>query len=400
MLARLALRFRTTLPFTKKRVADWHSRPGASLRLNPSWNRINNLAIETHIDAYNGRTSWLEDRVQCIQPSVWLPARWTEKKLHRLFAYRHRVIAHDLGCITSYAPTHLTILITGATGLVGSELTAFLRAAGHTVLELSRTKEPSPNTVWWNPEMGQIDLTRLEGVDAVFHLAGETIAGRWSAEKKRRIRDSRVKGTQHLVEALLRLKTPPKAFLCASAVGVYGDQGATILKENSPVGSDFLAEVCQDWEAAARHYTAGRVANLRFGIILSPAGGALSKMTPPFRLGVGGCIGSGEQYMSWIAMDDVLYQCYHVLMTPSIEGPVNLVSPLPVTNQVFTQILGRTLHRPTLMPLPTFAVNLAFGEMGRTTLLASQRASPGVLQKTGSKFSYPELDQTLAHMLC
>ncbi len=385
MLTRLSLRYQTSLPFPKERVVEWLSRAGGNLRLNPAWNRTKNVSIETHLVS-NAEHTLLEDRVQCIQPSVWLPASWTERQLHRLFSYRHRVLAHDLACISAYPQAPLKILITGSTGLVGSELAAFLRAAGHTVLELSRKKDRDPNTL-------------LEGLDAVFHLAGENIAGRWTASKKARIHDSRVTGTEKLVELLSKLKSPPKSFLCASAVGYYGSQGSSLVTEKSAAGSDFLAKVCEEWETAASQYAAGRVALLRFGVVLSPSGGALSKMLPPFRLGLGGPVGSGDQYMSWISIDDLLYQCYHVLMTSSIKGPVNIVSPKTVTNREFTQILGKTLNRPTFLPLPAFAVNLLFGEMGRATLLASTRAFPAVLEKTQSHFAYPELDQTLHHLL-
>lgn len=399
MLTRLALRFRTTLPFPKQRVVDWHSRPGVHARLNPLWNRVKGIAVETHIDSVDEHTTSLEDRVQYVQPSIWLPVAWTERRLQKLFAYRHRLIANDLACVLKYPQAPLKLLVTGSTGLVGSELTAFLQAAGHSVLEVSRSKEQGPNTIWWDSVTGQIDLDRLEGLDGVFHLAGENIAGRWTETKKEHIRDSRIVGTLRLVEALSRLKTPPKTFLCASAIGYYGDQGATLLNEQAPSGSDFLANVCKDWETAANRYIGGRVASLRFGVILSPAGGALGKMLIPFRLGLGGRMGCGDQYMSWIGIDDVLYQSYHVLMTSSIQGPVNMVAPFSVTNKEFTPILGKILHRPTLLPIPAFAIRSIFGEMGQATMLASIRAQPAVLETTKSEFAYPTLDQALQHLL-
>ncbi len=399
MLARLSLRFRATLPFPRGQVVNWCSHPEGNLRLNPSWNRIKNIAVETHIDALDDHTSWLEDRVQCVQPSVWLPVRWTESWLNKLFAYRHRLMANDLDCVARYPSKRLKLLVTGSSGLIGSELVAFLKAAGHEVLELSRVKESDTSNIWWNPQIGQVELARLEGLDGVFHLAGESIVDRWSETKKQRIRESRVTGTLQLIEALSRLKAPPKAFLCASAIGYYGHRGSSLLDESALVGSDFLAGVCRDWEAAAQQYTAGRVACLRFGVVLSPAGGALAQMLWPFRLGLGSRIGSGEQYMSWIGIDDALYQCYHVLMTPSIQGPVNIVSPQAVTNREFTHTLAKALKRPTILSLPAGAVSLIFGEMGRALLLTSQRAVPSLLESTHSKFAFPKLDQTFNHLL-
>lgn len=377
----------------------WHSRPGVNARLNPNWNRVKNIAVETHIDSVDEQTTSLEDRVQYMQPSVWLPVSWTEHQLQQLFAYRHRVIRHDLTRLLRYPQTPLKLLVSGATGLVGSELTHFLRAAGHSVLELSRSKEHGADTVWWNAETGQVDLSRLEGLDAVFHLAGENIATFWTKAKKQRIRDSRIVGTRRLVEALSLLKSPPKALLCASAIGYYGDRGATVVEETEQPGDDFLAKVCTDWEEAASHYTKGRVAFLRFGVILSPAGGALAKMLIPFKLGLGGRIGSGQQYMSWIGIDDVLYQCYHVLMKQTIRGPVNVVAPRAATNGEFTSTLGKALHRPTFFPIPALVVSAVFGQMGRATMLSSIRARPAVLEMTGSDFAYPELEQALAHLL-
>jgi uncharacterized protein (TIGR01777 family) len=239
-------------------------------------------------------------------------------------------------------------------------------------------------------------------MDAVIHLAGENLAaGRWTAARKALIRDSRVKGTQLLTDTLVRLKAAPKVFLCASAIGIYGDRGIEALTEAAPLGEGFLASVCREWEAAAQRASrAGiRVIHLRFGVILSATGGALKKMLTPFRLGLGGVIGRGDQYWSWMAIDDVVGALDHVLTNESMQGPVNFVSPHPVTNREFTKVLGRVLHRPTLFPLPRAAVRLAFGEMADEALLASQRVVPAKLLDSGYSFRGPDLEGALGRVL-
>ncbi|OGR93544.1 MAG: TIGR01777 family protein [Elusimicrobia bacterium RIFCSPLOWO2_01_FULL_59_12] len=293
----------------------------------------------------------------------------------------------------------MKILMSGSTGLVGSALVPYLANKSHSVTRLVRKGQSG---ISWNPDAGSIDTAALEGFDAVIHLAGESIAsGRWTAAKKQRIRDSRVRGTHQLAEVLTALKLPPRTLLCASAIGFYGDRGEEILREENPAGTGFLAEVCRAWEAAAA--TAAlkgiRVVYLRFGVILSPAGGALAKMLVPFKLGVGGKIGPGNQYMSWIAIDDVLGAVLHALSNPVLKGPVNVVAPDPVTNLAFTKTLGRVLWRPTIVPLPAFAARLAFGEMADELLLASQRVEPRMLHKSGYAFRYPELEGALRHLL-
>jgi hypothetical protein len=246
------------------------------------------------------------------------------------------------------------------------------------------------------------DLSRLEGVDAVVHLAGENIAaGRWTAARKEEIRRSRVEGTRRLSESLARLSRRPKVLVSASAIGFYGNRGDEILKEDSAPGSDFLAQVCRDWEAATDPASrAGiRVVHLRSGVILSPAGGALKKMLLPFKMGAGGRIGSGAQFMSWIAIDDTIGAIHHAIVTEPLQGPMNGVAPTPVRNAEFTRTLGRVLSRPAIAPMPAFAARLAFGEMANALLLASQRVMPTRLQASGYKFRYPELEGALRHLL-
>jgi uncharacterized protein (TIGR01777 family) len=247
-----------------------------------------------------------------------------------------------------------------------------------------------------------LNAAELEGHDAAVHLAGDPIAeGRWTDEKKRRIRESRVQGTTLLAETLARLAAPPRTLLTASAVGYYGDRGEELLNETSTAGADFLSDVCRVWEASADAAKAAgiRVVRLRFGVVLDGAGGALAKMLTPFKLGAGGKIGSGKQYMSWIALDDAIGAILHALAHAELEGAVNVVAPRAVTNAEFTKTLGGVLGRPTIFAVPAFAARLAFGEMADAALLASQRAEPAQLKATSYGFKYPELEGALRHAL-
>jgi len=254
----------------------------------------------------------------------------------------------------------------------------------------------------WDPVRGLAEPSRLDGTDAVVHLAGANIAaGRWTPTRKAEIRQSRVEGTRSLCDALARLAHPPRVLVSASAVGYYGDRGAETLTEDSPGGTGFLADVCRAWEAATDPASqAGiRVVNLRFGMILTPAGGALAKMLLPFKLGAGGRIGGGEQFMSWIALDDAIGAIHHALGQESVRGPVNAVAPAPVSNTDFTCTLARVLRRPALFPLPAFAARLLFGEMADALLLGGARVVPARLQAAGYGFRFPELEGALRHLL-
>lgn len=296
----------------------------------------------------------------------------------------------------------MNILVSGSTGLIGSALVPALGAAGHRVRRLVRGPSGGAGgDVRWDPEAGVLDAGGLEGCDAVVHLAGENIAGRWTAAKKRRIRDSRVKGTGLLAQALARLGRPPRVLVCASAIGYYGDRGAEAMREDSPRGKGFLAEVCAEWEAAAAPAAQKgiRVVNLRFGVVLSPRGGALAKMLLPFRLGLGGTVGRGNQWMSWIAIDDAVGAILHALQSEALRGPANAVAPNPVTNRDFTRALGRAVRRPTIFPMPAFAARLAFGEMAEELLLASTRVEPVKLLATRYAFRHPEVEGALRHLL-
>lgn len=296
----------------------------------------------------------------------------------------------------------MKILIGGSHGLVGTALIKTLEAEGHEVSRLVRHYPNSSSEIEWSPDRYSIALARIEGFDAVVNLAGESIAeGRWTEEKKRRIRESRVKGTKLLGDALANLTNRPRTFICASAIGYYGNRGDELLTEASAPGKDFLAEVCVEWEKATALATEKgiRVVNARFGVILDQHGGALAKMLPPFRMGVGGRIGDGKQWMSWIALADIVGALNFALTNDSLRGPVNFVAPNPVTNAGFTKTLGKALSRPTLFPIPAFGVRLMFGEMGEALLLGGQRVAPERLKEFHYNFQYPELLAALRHVL-
>jgi uncharacterized protein len=294
----------------------------------------------------------------------------------------------------------MNVLISGATGLIGSALAQELEDGGHTITRLTRSPR-GENDVRWDPDAGTIEGS-LEGTDAVVHLAGESIAeGRWSASKKERIMQSRKKGTRLLAEAIASLPTPPGVMVSASAVGYYGDRGNELLREDSGPGSEFLAEVCQAWEAAAdpAREAGIRVVHPRFGIVLSPQGGALGTTLPIFKLGGGGRIGNGRQWWSWVALDDVVGTIHHALENDSVEGPVNVGSPNPLTNAEYTKVLGKVLNRPTIFAVPAPAIRIVIGGMADALLLASQRMEPAKLKETGYDFRYPELEGALRHLL-
>ncbi|MBI4459328.1 MAG: TIGR01777 family protein [Acidobacteria bacterium] len=296
----------------------------------------------------------------------------------------------------------MKIAVSGSHGFIGTALVPSLTAAGHQVVRLVRSEQQrAPDTVYWNPAKAYVDTPSLEGVDAVIHLAGERITGRWTPKKKKEIMVSRVQGTHLLAEALGQLRQPPQAMVCASAIGFYGDRGQEWLQEDSSRGSGFLADVCQQWEAASEpaERKGIRVVRLRTGIVLSPKGGALAEMLPPFRMGAGGVVGPGTQYMSWIVLDDLLGAYLHALVTPTLAGPVNAVAPNPVTNREFVKTLGKVLSRPTVVPMPSLAVRLVFGEMGVELLLSSARVSPARLLTSRYAFRHTALEDALRHVL-
>ncbi len=289
----------------------------------------------------------------------------------------------------------MRVAVSGASGFIGTAAVRRLEAAGHQVSRMVRGT-PKPGEIHWIPA-GALETEALEGVDAVVHLAAENIAGRWTATKKARILNSRVQGTLTVAATVARLQRKPKVLVSASAIGFYGSRGDETLDESSTPGSDFLAEVARQWESATEAASrAGiRVVLLRFGVVLGESGGALKQMLRPFKMGVGGRIGSGQQWMSWVALEDVAGAVEHAIANESLHGPVNAVAPNPVRNAEFTRTLGEVLHRPTVFPMPELAVKVVFGEMGESLLLGSQRVAPKKLVETGYQFRFPDLKAAL-----
>ena len=296
----------------------------------------------------------------------------------------------------------MKVLVSGSRGFIGAALIRLLASEEHCVVRLVRSApRPEDGEIGWNPRRGEVDPDELEGLDAVVHLAGENLANhRWTAAQKERIRDSRIKGTQVLCAALARSSRPPKVLVCASAIGYYGDRGKEVLQETSAAGTGFLAQLCQQWEQAtlAAEEKGVRVVHARTGMVLGLEGGPLVKMLLPFKLGLGGKLGSGRQYISWIALEDAVRALRHTLGTQTLEGAVNLVSPHPVTNAEFTRTLGRVLKRPTLFSLPATVVRMALGEMA-SLVLASVRVQPSRLLAANFKFRHADLESALRHLL-
>ncbi len=344
--------------------------------------------------------SQLEDRLQYrlpLSPFSNIARPWVEQKIKKMFAFRHERTCHDLRIHEQYRSLpRLRIAITGASGLIGRNLIAFLKGGGHQVFSMVRKRaEAKANEIPWSVQ--GFDPSPLEGMDAVIHLAGEPILGRWTKHKKEKIMKSRVEGTSCLAKALTQLKNPPKVFLSASAIGFYGNR-EEICSESTRVGEGFLADVCRQWEEAAeparRHGI--RVVSPRIGIVLSGAGGALNTMLTPFSLGLGGRVGNGLQWMSWISLDDLLSMFLFALYDDELEGPLNCTAPEPVRNKEFTRTLGEVLHRPTIFPLPALAVRVLGGEMGQALLLDGAKVVPEKAQARGFEWSYPNLKKSLS----
>jgi len=294
----------------------------------------------------------------------------------------------------------VNILITGVGGLIGSSLVRSLKISGNTILSLSR--KPGKNGFKWDPARGEIDLPYNVNIDAVIHLAGENIArARWSEKQRELIRDSRVKGTRLLVDTINRLQPPPKTLLSASGIGIYGNRHDVLINEDDQPGEGFLVDVAREWEPVTRVTAESgmRVTNLRMGVVMSKEGGVLKRLMPLFKFGLGAILGSGNQYMSWITIDDVVRAIEYILTNEDIKGPVNMVAPNPITNREFTKILGIVLHRPAILRIPAWAIRAVYGEMGKELLLTSTRALPRRLLSSGFDFQFPHLEDGLRHVL-
>jgi uncharacterized protein (TIGR01777 family) len=361
------------------------------------------FAAWSHIHRFtpDGDGTMLEDEIEYRLPlgavGRALGGGLAERTLGRTFAFRHRRLANDLRRHAS-GPASQRVAVTGSHGLIGRNLCAFLTTGGHEVVPIVR-QTPGRDEIGWNPSADRIDRQRLEGLDSVVHLAGEPVGRRWTPERRREIRESRIRGTRLLSETLAGLERKPAVFVSASAVGFYGaDRGAELCHENCGPGEDFLAETCQQWEVATRPaLDAGiRVVNLRIGVVLEAL---LPRLLPIFRAGVGGRLGHGQQWVSWIALDDVLGAILHAIDNEELAGPVNAVAPEPVTNAELTSSLADMLSRPAVLPVPAAAVRLLYGEMADAVLLGGQHVVPARLRETEFRFDFETLTDALGHVL-
>jgi hypothetical protein len=450
------LEFSTELDASPERVFAWHDRPGAFERLVPPWAPVRLERFEgiragdravirmgpgplalrwvaEHHDVIEGRqfcdrqvqgpfAHWNhthrfeplgDDRCRLVDSIEYaLPGGplgdalnpWLEPELRRQFAYRHRVTRRDLALHRRCNPDDraLTVAVSGTSGLVGSQLVPFLTTGGHTVRPLVRSGPTAEGEILWDPQTGTVEAEKLEGVDAVVHLAGESVFGLWTEEKKRRIYESRADGTRLLAEALAGLDDPPDVFVSASAVGYYGDHGTDVVTEDSaPRGDGFLVDVCRAWEDATTPASGAgiRTVQARIGVVLSPAGGALQLQWPVFWLGLGGQLGAPDQYLPWIAIDDVVGGLYHLLWQADRAGPVNLTAPSPAPMAAYARTLGDVLNRPTPLHIPGSVLRMLGGEAADEMALKSARVVPERLRESGYDFGYDTLDAALRHVL-
>jgi hypothetical protein len=371
-----------------------------------SWQHTHRFIPVAPGTAAASATSELEDTIVWQAPLGALGAAigGVQARLERGFAFRHARTAEDLrrhGAHIAAGGKPMRILLSGASGLVGRQLTAFLDTGGHEVIQLVRRAPRGAREARWDPAAGQIDLSAVGEIDAVIHLSGESVSKRWTPERKAEIIASRERSTTLLATAIAALPRRPAVFISASAVGWYGSRGDEVLTEQSaPGATGFLPEVCRRWEAGTQAAKdAGiRTVNLRIGVVLSARGGALAELLPPILAGAGGPVGTGKQMFPWIAIDDLLY-LVHWLLTAPVAGAVNATAPTPVTNRAFMQAIGHVVGRPTFMPLPAFAVRALFGEMGREVLLEGQNAIPAVATAAGFQFTFPNLENALRHEL-
>lgn len=446
------------IPASAKVVFAWHERPGAFYRLTPPWvsmkipgkhvaianGQISELIIKLgpfaitwklayqdyipneqfrdvmssgpfaywnhlhRVESIGSTKSHMIDHVEYVLPfgklGRFFGRKWIQQFLLKMFNYRHRILTGDIADMHKYGNFKpLRILITGSSGLIGSALKPYLTAMGHQVICLVRQdSDPQFDRILWDPENNLIDVKYLEHLDAVIHLAGENLNGRrWNKKYKSKIYNSRVKGTNLLASTLKQLKHPPKVLITASAIGFYGNRHGEVVTEESLGGVGFLANLTKDWELETEQVRARgiRLVNLRFGVVLTPAGEALAKMLLPFQMGLGGTVGRGEQSLSWVAIDDVLGAIYHGISCKELDGPVNVVAPEPCTNQKLTKTLGAVLKRPTFFRIPKLILRILYGEVVNETLFVSTSAKPVKLQNTGYEFRFPKLEPALRHIL-
>lgn len=449
-----ATEFTTALPVSAADAFAWHARSGALQRLLPPWQSVRVVRqqpapgtdsivadggrVELSIPAGPLHRRWVARHQDCrpgesftdvmetgplrqwihqhrfvanadgctltdhIDYDLGFPASLlagsVRRDLARMFAFRHARTRDDLRRHAEHPSKPLTIAITGASGMVGSALVPFLTTGGHRVRTIGRAGPGQHADIRWNPAAGTIDAAALAGVDAVIHLAGENVAQRWNAAAKQRIRDSRVQGTSLIARTLAALPMPPPVLVVASGIGAYGTHSDDAARdESAPFGDDFLAGVCRDWEAAAEPARAAglRVVQLRIGMVISAAGGALAKMLPAFRCGAGGPIGDGQQWQSWIHRDDLIDVLHRAVMDERLHGIVNAVAPQTLRQREFAATIGRVLRRPTFVPLPGFVVSLLFGEMGRSLLLSGTKGAPARLSALGHRWRFADLEAAL-----
>ncbi|MBF0452381.1 MAG: TIGR01777 family protein [Candidatus Magnetomorum sp.] len=446
---------KSQLPVPVDTAFSWHERQGAIQRLTPPWEQIRiegrTGGIQTgdqtffnvkagpfwldwlaHHTAYEkNRTfqdiqrkgpflfwehthnfhpdgpqaSHLEDHIRFRLPlspfSDVLALPSVKERLYQMFEYRHTITQNDLAVLSSQ-PQKLNIVMTGASGVLGSALVPFLTTQGHSITRMVRRTPRSSDEAYWNPRRQKIDVRPLENSNVVIHLAGEHIGqGRWTSTKKKRIIKSRTKGTSLIAQTIANMKSPPETLICASAIGYYGNRGDELLTEDSTWGNDFISDVCHQWEEAAEAAVARgiRVVFLRIGVVLTPRGGALERLLPAFRMGFGMTFGDGDQIMSWISVDDFIGALNHVLFCQDLSGPVNVTAPQPVHHRDFSFILAKALKRPSLIHLPNWAIKRIFGQMGNEVLLSGNCVVPQKLMASGYKFYHPTLDQALTHLI-
>ena len=451
------LSFTSAYPVPRSDLFNWHTRVGAIDRLTPPWVKtvverwdgirdgdravirmsmgpVTQRWVAVHRDLVNGERfadyqesgpfkSWghehiftsIDDRNSRLTDDIEYElkggpiadkflGKFATGEIERAFEYRHRVLGQDLLLHQQYnlSNVRLKIGISGSTGLIGSEIAAFFSAGGHEVIRIVRDRKGSRDHAYWDPQTGEIEKKKLEGLDVIIHLAGESVAGwRWDSEKKQRIRESRLRGTHLLSKTVASLSNPPTAFLVASGIGVYGSHGETAATEASALRSGgFLSSVAKEWEASAEPAVKSgvRTVFLRLGAVLSPRGGMLKQILPLFRSGLGGRFTGDEQWISWITIDDVIGSIYHVMMS-STAGPVNIVTPTPITMESFARTLGSVLRRPAWIVAPRGVARSVFGEVADEVLMASQRVQPAYLKTSGYQFLYPQLEGALRHLL-